>query len=60
MVPADGFRVALTWRKNFFMSILEFRLANKQPLDSSEGAVKIRFCPWCGRNLKEHYAPGPE
>jgi hypothetical protein len=44
------------WRKNYFLSLLEFRLPNKQPLDSSEGGMKILFCPWCGRNLEQHYA----
>jgi hypothetical protein len=53
----DGFRVVLVWGKNYFFSLLEFRLPNKQPLDFSEGAMKILFCPWCGQNLEQQYAP---
>jgi hypothetical protein len=52
----DGFRVFLLWRKNYFLSLLEFRLPNKQALDSSEGGMKILFCPWCGQNLEQQYA----
>ena len=38
------------------LSLLEFRLPNEQPLDSSEGGMRILFCPWCGRNLEQRYA----
>jgi hypothetical protein len=57
VIPSeDGFRVVLVWSKTHFLSLLEFRSSNKQPLDSSEGGMKIWFCPWCGRNLEQHYS----
>jgi len=57
-VPAeDGFRVVLVWRKNYFLAVLEFRMPNKSSLDSSDGGTKIQFCPWCGKNLGQQYAP---
>ena len=32
-------------------------MPDKKLLDHSEGVVEIKFCPWCGCNLRERYAP---
>ena len=39
-----------------FSRYLEFRKADNKLL--SEGGTEIKFCPWCGFNLRERYAPG--
>jgi hypothetical protein len=53
-----GFRTALVWRgRRPFSCYLEFRKPDSDPLDSSEGGMEIKFCPWCGCNLKNQYAP---
>jgi hypothetical protein len=54
-----SFRVALVWRgRRPFSCYLEFRKPDMKPLEPSEGGIEIKFCPWCGSNLGERYAPG--
>jgi hypothetical protein len=49
----------LVWRgRRLFLFIWRFRKPDKKPLDSSEGGMEIKFCPWCVCNLRERYAPG--
>jgi len=52
-----AFRMMMVWRKNSFSCYFEYRSEDKKPLDFSDGAVEIKFCPWCGTNLNERYGP---
>ena len=39
--------------------VLEYRRPNRElPERIAEDGIKIEFCPWCGRNLLEHYGAG--
>jgi hypothetical protein len=54
----DGFRMFLYWKsRGYFLCRLEYRSPDKKRLDHSNAVVAIKFCPWCGVNLKQHYAP---
>jgi hypothetical protein len=38
---------------------LEYRRPNRrEPEPIAEDGFKLKFCPWCGRNLLEHYKSG--
>jgi hypothetical protein len=52
-----GFRMAMVWGKKTFSCYFEYRWQDKKPLDFSDSAVEIKFCPWCGTNLNERYGP---
>jgi lactoylglutathione lyase len=35
---------------------LEYRRPNRKPPEAiAEDGIRLKFCPWCGRNLLEHY-----
>jgi len=39
--------------------VLEYRRPNRAPPEPiAEDGIKLKFCPWCGRNLLEHYGSG--
>jgi hypothetical protein len=40
-----------------FFCYLEFIKPDKKPLECSEGGMEIKFCPWCGLDLRDRYAP---
>jgi hypothetical protein len=44
--------------EGLFPAIWSLGLPDKKPLDYSEGGIEIKFCPWCGCNLRERYASG--
>ena len=53
---ADGFKTFLMWGpQNRLVSLLGYSLPGRQPSDGSSGTISIRYCPWCGCNLKEYY-----
>ncbi len=39
--------------------VLEYRRPNRMPTQPiAEDGFKLKFCPWCGRNLLEQYSSG--
>jgi hypothetical protein len=52
---ADGFRTFLMSGPQNRFSHLGYSLPGRQLSDASGGTISIRFCPWCGCNLKEYY-----
>lgn len=55
-IASDGVQVIIGVNaKTGFFSFLHFWLPGKHLEDGAAAGVRIRFCPWCGRNLEEHY-----
>jgi hypothetical protein len=40
--------------------VLEYRDPNRTPPEPiAKDGIKLKFCPWCGRNLLEYYGSAP-
>ena len=53
----DGLGISVLFRSRVPpLFQLEFRRPNRKPLEAiAEDMIRLKFCPWCGRNLLEHY-----
>jgi ClpA/ClpB-like protein len=56
----DGLGILVLFRSRIPpMFVLEYRRPNrKEPEPVAEDGIRLKFCPWCGRDLIEQYGSG--
>jgi hypothetical protein len=56
----DGLGILVLFRSRIPpMFVLEYRRPNRQePEPIAEDGIRLKFCPWCGRDLIEQYGSG--
>ena len=57
----DGLGIVVVFRSRIPpMFVWEYCRPNRMPSEPiAEDGIKLKFCPWCGRNLIEQYGSGP-
>jgi hypothetical protein len=56
----DGLGIIVVFRSRVPpLFALEYRRPNRKPPEPiADDGIKLKFCPWCGRNLSEQYGSG--
>jgi len=54
----DCLRIAIITSNAEMDFLLENHRPDRTPSDIAADAIKLRFCPWCGRDLRDWYAFG--